>query len=85
MHWPILSTSCYVPVRFYTVRSRSGSKRFDSERASIAVFDSILCPPGTSEKSTYYDGPNLSTIGVIFRTSNTAFRVSDSSTTPSVL
>ena len=39
---------------------------------------------GTSEISTYYDGTNLSTI-VIFRTSNTAFRVSDSSTTPSVL
>ena len=40
---------------------------------------------GTSEISTYYDGTILSTIGVIFRTSNTAFRVSDSSTTPSVL
>ena len=40
---------------------------------------------GTSEISTYYDGTNLSTIDVIFRTSNTAFRVSDSSTTPSVL
>ena len=40
---------------------------------------------GTSEISTYYDGINLSTFDVIFRTSNTAFRVSDSSTTPSVL
>ena len=40
---------------------------------------------GTSEISTYYDGTNLSTIDVIFRTSNTAFRVADSSTTPSVL
>ena len=40
---------------------------------------------GTSEIATYYDGTNLSTIDVIFRTSNTAFRVSDSSTTPSVL
>ena len=40
---------------------------------------------GTSEMSTYYDGTNLSTIDVIFRTSNTEFRVSDSSTTPSVL
>ena len=40
---------------------------------------------GTSEISTYYDGTNLSTIDVIFRTSNTAFRVSDSSSTPSVL
>ena len=40
---------------------------------------------GTSEISTYHDGTNLSTIDVIFRTSNTAFRVSDSSTTPSVL
>ena len=40
---------------------------------------------GTSEISTYYDGTNLSTIDVIFRTSNTAFRVSDVSSTPSVL
>ena len=40
---------------------------------------------GTSEISTYYDGTNLSTIDVIFRTSNTSFRVADSSTTPSVL
>ena len=40
---------------------------------------------GTSEISTYYDGTNLSTIDVIFRTSNTAFRVADSSSTPSVL
>ena len=40
---------------------------------------------GTSEISTYFDGTNLSTFDVIFRTSNTAFRVSDSSTTPSVL
>ena len=40
---------------------------------------------GTSEISTYYDGTSLSTIDVIFRTSNTAFRVADSSTTPSVL
>ena len=40
---------------------------------------------GTSEISTYYDGTILSTIDVIFRTSNTAFRVADSSTTPSVL
>ena len=39
---------------------------------------------GTSEISTYYDGTRLSTI-VIFRTPNTAFRVADSSTTPSVL
>ena len=38
---------------------------------------------GTSEISTYYDGTNLPTIDVIFRTSNTAFRVSDSSTTHS--
>ena len=40
---------------------------------------------GTSEISTYYDGTSLSSIDVIFRTSNTAFRVADSSTTPSVL
>ena len=40
---------------------------------------------GTSEISTYYDGTSVSTIDVIFRTSNTAFRVADSSTTPSVL
>ena len=40
---------------------------------------------GTSEISTYNDGTNLSTIDVIFRTSNTAFRVSDASSTPSVL
>ena len=40
---------------------------------------------GTSEISTYYDGTSLSTIDVIFKTSNTAFRVADSSTTPSVL
>ena len=40
---------------------------------------------GTSEISTYYDGTNLSTFDVIFRTSNTAFRVSDNSTTPLVL
>ena len=39
---------------------------------------------GTSQISTYYDGTSLSTI-VIFRTSNTAFRVAHSSTTPSVL
>ena len=39
---------------------------------------------GTSEISTYYDGTSLSTIDVIVRTSNTAFRVADSSTTPSV-
>ena len=30
---------------------------------------------GTSEISTYYDGTNLSTIDVIFRTSNTAFQI----------
>ena len=41
--------------------------------------------PGTSEISTYYDGTSLSTIDVIFRTSNTAFRIADSSSTPSVL
>ena len=40
---------------------------------------------GTSEISTYYDGTNLSTIDVIFRTSNTAFRIADSSSAPSVL
>ena len=40
---------------------------------------------GTSEISTYYDGTSLSSIDVIFRTSNTAFRVANSSTTPSVL
>ena len=40
---------------------------------------------GTSEISTYYDGTNLSTIDVIFRTSNTAFRIADNSSTPSVL
>ena len=40
---------------------------------------------GTSAISTYYDGTSLSTIDVIFRTSNTAFRVADSSSTPSVL
>ena len=39
---------------------------------------------GTSEISTYYDGTSLST-DVIFRTSNTAFRIADSSSTPSVL
>ena len=40
---------------------------------------------GTSEISTYYDGTSLSTIDVIFRTSNTAFRIADSSSTSSVL
>ena len=40
---------------------------------------------GTSEISTYYDGTNFSTSDVIFRTSNTAFRIADSSTTSSVL
>ena len=40
---------------------------------------------GTSEISTYYDGTNLSTFDIIFETSNTAFRIADSSTTPSVL
>ena len=40
---------------------------------------------GTSEISTYYDRTNLPTIDVIFRKSNTAFRVADSSTTPFVL
>ena len=40
---------------------------------------------GTSEISTFYDGTNLSTIDVIFRTTNTAFRVADSSTSSSVL
>ena len=40
---------------------------------------------GTSEISTHYDGTNLSTIGVIFRTTNTALRVADSSTSSSVL
>ena len=40
---------------------------------------------GTRKISTYYDGTSLSTIDVIFRPSNTAFNVSDSSTTPSVL
>ena len=40
---------------------------------------------GTSEISTCYDGTSLSTIDVIFRTSNTAFRVADSSSTPLVL
>ena len=39
---------------------------------------------GTSEISTYYDGTSLSTVDVIFRTTNTAFRVADSSTTSSV-
>ena len=33
---------------------------------------------GTTEISRYYDGINLSTIDVIFRTTNTAFRVADS-------
>ena len=40
---------------------------------------------GTSEISTYHDGTNLSSTDVILRTTNTAFRVADSSTTPSVL
>ena len=40
---------------------------------------------GTSEISTYHDGTNLSTFDIIFKTSNTAFRIADSSTTPSVL
>ena len=40
---------------------------------------------GTSEISTYYDGTNLSTIDIIFKTSNTAFRISDVSSTPSIL
>ena len=39
---------------------------------------------GTSEISSYYDGTNVSTIDVIFRTTNTAFRVADSSTTLSI-
>ena len=34
---------------------------------------------GTSEISTYYDGTNVSTIDVMFKTSNTAVRVADSS------
>ena len=40
---------------------------------------------GTREISTYCDGTGLSAIDVIFRTSNTAFRVADGSTTPCVL
>ena len=40
---------------------------------------------GTSEVSTYYDGISLSTIDIIFRTSNIVFRIADSSSTPSVL
>ena len=40
---------------------------------------------GANEISTHYDGINFSTIDVIFRTTNAAFRVADSSTTPSVL
>ena len=40
---------------------------------------------GTSEISTYHDGTNLSTFDIIFKTSNTALRIADRSTTPSVL
>ena len=40
---------------------------------------------GTSEILTCYDGTNLSTVDVIFRTTNTAFRAADSLATPSVL
>ena len=39
---------------------------------------------GTNEISTYCHGTNLSTTDVTFTTSNTASRVSDSSTTPAV-
>ena len=58
---------------------------------TVSILDNISMTTGTdikmgtSEISTYYDGTNLSTIDVIFRTSNTSFRVADSSTTPSVL
>ena len=50
---------------------------------SLATGTDILM--GTSEISSYYDGTSVSTIDVIFRITNTAFRVADSSTTPSVL
>ena len=58
---------------------------------TVSFLDNISMTTGTdikmgaSEISTYYDGTNLSTIDVIFRTSNTAFRIADSSSTPSVL
>ena len=58
---------------------------------TVSFLDNISMTTGTdlkmvtSEISTYYDGTSLSTIDVIFRTSNTAFRVADSSSTPSVL
>ena len=52
---------------------------------NISMTTGTYIKMGTSEISTYYDGTSLSTIDVIFRTSNTAFRVADSSTTPSVL
>ena len=52
---------------------------------SISMTTGTDISMGTREISTCYDGTNLSTTDVLFRTSNTAFRVSDSSTTPSVL
>ena len=62
---------------------------FDLTTVSILNNSSMTTGPdikmGTSEISTYYDGTSLSTIDVIFNTSNTTFRVADSSTTPSVL
>ena len=53
------------------------------DNISMAAGTDILMR--TNEISTWYDGTNLSTIDVISRTTNTAFRVADSSTTPSDL
>ena len=59
--------------------------------ATVSFLDNISMTTGTdilmgtSEISTYYDGTNLSTFDIIFKPSNTAFRIADSSTTPSVL
>ena len=59
---------------------------------TVSFLNNISMTTGTDIKagndreiSTYYDGTSLSTIDVIFRTSNTAFRIADSSSTPSVL
>ena len=60
-------------------------KSFDL--TTVSFFDNISMTTGTdikmgtSEISTYHNGTNLSTFDVIFRTSNTAFRIADSSTT----
>ena len=58
---------------------------FDLTTVSFSMTTGTDIKMGTSEISNCYDGTNLSTIDVIFRTTNTAFRVADSSTSSSVL